>query len=136
MISLFDHLARPLLRVLDPEGAHGLTIRALRYASARPAAPDDPQLAIKLFGLTFPNPIGLAAGFDKNAEVPHALLRLGFGFVEVGTITPQPTAQRQSKRRSGAKACPPPGTGPFVVSDVVTPAVCRSDGSDASHSTR
>ncbi len=90
MIALFDHLARPLLRVLDPEDAHGLTIRALRYTPLRQAPPDDPQLAVKLFGVTFPNPVGLAAGFDKNAEVPHALLRLGFGFVEVGTITPQP----------------------------------------------
>jgi len=87
---LFDHLARPLLRVLDPEDAHTLTLRALRYAPLRQAPPDNPLLAVKLFGLTFPNPVGLAAGFDKNAEVPHTLLRLGFGFVEVGTITPQP----------------------------------------------
>ena len=51
-----------------------------------------PELAVRAFGLNFPNPIGLAAGFDKNAEVPDALLRLGFGFVEVGTVTPQPQA--------------------------------------------
>jgi dihydroorotate dehydrogenase len=55
-----------------------------------PVARDDPRLAVRAFGLNFPNPVGMAAGFDKNAEVPDALLRLGFGFVEVGTITPRP----------------------------------------------
>ena len=90
MIGLFDHIARPLLRVLDPEDAHALTMRALKYAPLRHAHADDPLLATRVFGLTFPNPIGLAAGFDKHADAPHALLRLGFGFVEVGTITPRP----------------------------------------------
>ncbi len=90
MIGLFDRLARPLLMSLDPEGAHGLTIRALRYAPLPRAPEDDPRLAVRAFGLDFRNPIGLAAGFDKHAEVPDALLRLGFGFVEVGTVTPQP----------------------------------------------
>ncbi|MGZ5940396.1 MAG: quinone-dependent dihydroorotate dehydrogenase [Rhizomicrobium sp.] len=90
MISLFDHIARPLLRVLDPEDAHGLTMRALKYAPLRHPQKDDPLLATRAFGLTFPNPVGLAAGFDKHAEAPIALLRLGFGFVEVGTITPRP----------------------------------------------
>jgi dihydroorotate dehydrogenase len=52
--------------------------------------PDDHKLAVRAFGLNFPNPIGMAAGFDKNAEVPDALLRLGFGFVEIGTVTPNP----------------------------------------------
>ena len=52
--------------------------------------PDDPKLAVRAFGLNFPNPIGMAAGFDKSAEVPDALLRLGFGFVEIGTVTPKP----------------------------------------------
>jgi dihydroorotate dehydrogenase len=52
--------------------------------------PDDPKLAVRAFGLNFPNPIGMAAGFDKSAEVPDALLRLGFGFVEIGSVTPQP----------------------------------------------
>jgi len=55
-------------------------------------AADDPRLAMRAFGLNFPSPVGMAAGFDKNAEVPDALLRLGFGFVEVGTITPRPQA--------------------------------------------
>ena len=54
--------------------------------------PDDPKLAVRAFGLNFPNPIGMAAGFDKSAEVPDALLRLGFGFVEIGTVTPKPQA--------------------------------------------
>ncbi|MFN8719571.1 MAG: quinone-dependent dihydroorotate dehydrogenase [Rhodospirillales bacterium] len=85
--------ARPLLLRLDPETAHRLTIRALR-AGLVPAArgPDDPVLATRVFGRDFPNPIGLAAGFDKDAEVPDAMLRLGFGFVEVGTVTPLPQA--------------------------------------------
>ena len=55
-----------------------------------PRAPDDPRLAVRAFGLNFPNPVGMAAGFDKHGEVPDALLRLGFGFVEVGTVTPLP----------------------------------------------
>jgi dihydroorotate dehydrogenase len=62
----------------------------LKFAPLPPATRDDPRLAMRVFGFNFPNPIGLAAGFDKNAEVPDALLRLGFGFVEIGTITPLP----------------------------------------------
>jgi dihydroorotate dehydrogenase len=90
VIGLFDRLARPLLRALDPEEAHGLTIRALKFAPLPRPPVDDPRLAVKAFGLTFPNPVGIAAGFDKHAEVPDALLRLGFGFAEAGTITPRP----------------------------------------------
>ena len=92
MIGLFDRLSRPLLRALDPEDAHGLAIKALRYMPVSRAAADTPELAVRAFGLNFPNPVGLAAGFDKNAQVPDALLRLGFGFVEVGTVTPRPQA--------------------------------------------
>jgi dihydroorotate dehydrogenase len=92
MIGLFDRLSRPLLRALDPEDAHGLAIRMLKLAPLPQAARDDERLAIRVFGLNFKNPIGIAAGFDKNAEVPDALLRLGFGFVEVGTVTPLPQA--------------------------------------------
>src|SRR5579862_7172360 len=62
----------------------------LKFAPLPPAPRDDKRLALRVFGLNFPNPIGIAAGFDKNAEVPDALLRVGFGFVEVGTITPKP----------------------------------------------
>ncbi len=92
MIGLFDRLARPFLQTLDPETAHRIAVRALRFAPLRRGAPDDKRLATRVFGLNFPNPIGIAPGFDKNAEVPDALLRLGFGFVEVGTITPKPQA--------------------------------------------
>ena len=92
MIGLFDRLARPFLHVLEPEDAHGLAIRMLKFAPLPRAAADDKRLAVRAFGLNFPNPVGIAAGFDKNAEVPDALLRLGFGFVEVGTITPKPQA--------------------------------------------
>ena len=92
MIGFFDRLSRPLMRALDPEDAHALAIKALRYMPlARPAA-DARELNVRAFGLNFPNPVGIAAGFDKNAQIPDALLRLGFGFVEVGTITPLPQA--------------------------------------------
>jgi dihydroorotate dehydrogenase len=90
MIGAFQHLARPLLGALDAEDAHRLTLGMLKFAPLPRAGNDDPRLAVRAFGLNFPNPVGMAAGFDKNAEVPDALLRLGFGFVEVGTITPQP----------------------------------------------
>jgi dihydroorotate dehydrogenase len=90
VIGLFDRLSRPFLRALDPEDAHGLAIRMLKVAPLPPAAADDERLAVRAFGLNFKNPIGIAAGFDKNAEVPDALLRLGFGFVETGTVTPLP----------------------------------------------
>jgi dihydroorotate dehydrogenase len=93
VFGLIDRLSRPLMRALDPEDAHALAIKALRFlpARGRPGA-EPPELAVRAFGLNFPNPVGLAAGFDKNAEVPDALLRLGFGFVEVGTVTPRPQA--------------------------------------------
>jgi dihydroorotate dehydrogenase len=83
------HLAAPALFALDPETAHRLTIAALRIAPARAPAAAGP-LATRVAGIAFPNPVGLAAGFDKNAEVPDAVLGLGFGFVEVGSITPRP----------------------------------------------
>lgn len=90
MIGFFGRLARPLLHALDPEDAHAITVAALKFAPLPRAARDDRRLAVRALGLNFPNPVGVAAGFDKNAEVPDALLRLGFGFVEVGTITPLP----------------------------------------------
>jgi len=90
LIGLLDRLARPFLHALDPEDAHGMAIRMLRFAPLPPAPRDDRRLACRVFGLNFRNPVGIAAGFDKNAEVPDALLRVGFGFVEVGTITPKP----------------------------------------------
>src|SRR2546421_2335855 len=90
MIGLFDMLARPLLGLIDAESAHALAIKALQFAPRPPPAADDARLAVRAFGLNFPNPVGMAAGFDKHAEVPDALLKLGFGFVEVGTVTPLP----------------------------------------------
>jgi dihydroorotate dehydrogenase len=87
-------LIRPLLRALPAEAAHRLTLAGLRYGLGGlvtgQAEPDPPILAQTLWGRTFPNPIGIAAGFDKEAQVPDALLRLGFGFVETGTVTPRP----------------------------------------------
>ena len=77
-----------LLRALDPETAHGLAIRALQLAPLPPAQPDDPILATTVAGLVLPNPVGLAAGLDKNGEALHGLSRLGFGFVECGSVTP------------------------------------------------
>jgi dihydroorotate dehydrogenase len=90
MNFIVDRLARSFLYALDPENAHRVAIRLLQVAPLPPARPDDPRLASRVFGLNFPNPIGIAAGFDKHAEVPDALLRAGFGFVEVGTVTPLP----------------------------------------------
>ena len=81
----------PLLRWMDPERAHLLALRALRSGLAgRDRRADDPALAVDAMGLHFSNPIGLAAGFDKNALAAAALMRLGFGFVETGTVTPRP----------------------------------------------
>jgi dihydroorotate dehydrogenase len=81
----------PLLRRLDPETAHGLGLTVLRWGLAGSAPPDDdPVLAVKALGIAFRNPVGLAAGFDKDGVAVRALFRLGFGCVEVGTLTPRP----------------------------------------------
>jgi dihydroorotate dehydrogenase len=90
-MSLFSKLVRPALFCLDAETAHGISIRALKggLVATRSVRPD-PRLAVEVAGLSLPSPLGMAAGYDKNAEVPDALLRLGFGFVEVGTVTPLP----------------------------------------------
>jgi dihydroorotate dehydrogenase len=86
---IHDGLAQAL-RLLDPEDAHGLSLKGLKAGlGPRPPAPD-PILATSLRGLALPNCIGLAAGFDKNAEVPDAMLAAGFGFAECGTVTPLP----------------------------------------------
>lgn len=92
LASIAFPLARPLLHALDAETAHGLTIRALKALPQGYAGAADPRLRVEAFGLSFPNPLGLAAGFDKNAEVPDQMLALGFGFTEIGTITPLPQA--------------------------------------------
>jgi dihydroorotate dehydrogenase len=90
VIRAFDAFSLPLLRWFDPEDAHRMAIQGLRLLPPIRPRPDDPKLAVRAFGLNFPNPIGMAAGFDKSAEAPDALLRLGFGFVEIGTVTPKP----------------------------------------------
>ncbi|MGD0633488.1 MAG: quinone-dependent dihydroorotate dehydrogenase [Beijerinckiaceae bacterium] len=91
-------LARPLLHRLDPERAHDLTLQALKYAPLPAPAPDDPSLKVEAFGLTFANPIGLAAGFDKNGAIAHKAHLLGFGFAEIGTLTPRPQAGNPKPR--------------------------------------
>src|SRR5579862_5956315 len=84
-------LADLLLSRLDAEAAHGLALRTLRAGLIPRSVRQDPLcLAVDIWGRKLPNPIGLAAGFDKNAEVPNDLLALGFGFVEIGSVTPRP----------------------------------------------
>src|SRR5262249_33313834 len=90
MVGVVDRVGRPVLFSLDAEEAHRLAIRMVQIAPLPPAGPDDSRLAARVFGLNFVNPIGIAAGFDKHGEIPDALLRAGFGFVEVGTVTPLP----------------------------------------------
>ena len=90
MIGGLAGLALPFLHALEPERAHEVTLRALETGLYPRAEPDDPRLALEICGLTIPNPVGIAAGFDKNARVPDAILQSGFGFAEAGTVTPRP----------------------------------------------
>ncbi|GGA78859.1 dihydroorotate dehydrogenase (quinone) [Brucella endophytica] len=90
MSGLFETFGRRALFALDPEQAHGLSIAALKSGLMSCGTGNDPALAVSVAGLTFPNPLGMAAGYDKNAEIPDELLKLGFGFAEVGTLTPKP----------------------------------------------
>src|SRR4051812_10667147 len=83
-------LARPLLHSLDAERAHHLTLKALTAMPLGAAPHFDPVLRTQCWGLSFPNPLGLGAGFDKNAEIPDAMIRLVFGFVEGGSVPPRP----------------------------------------------
>ena len=85
-------LLRPVLFRLPAETAHTLTIAALRLGGLEERDAPEARLCQRVAGITFPNPVGMAAGFDKNGQVPGALIGLGFGFVEVGTITPRPQA--------------------------------------------
>ncbi|CAN7156471.1 quinone-dependent dihydroorotate dehydrogenase [Agrobacterium tumefaciens] len=90
MSGLFSSIGRKGLFLVDPEKAHGLSIAALKSGFLPTCmVPHDPRLQQTVAGLVFPNPLGLAAGYDKNAEVPGPLLRLGFGFTEIGTVTPK-----------------------------------------------
>ncbi len=93
MIRGLTSLAQPFLTAMDAERAHGLAILALKTGLVpRPRGADDPRLAVRLWDIDFPNPVGMAPGFDKNGEVPDALVSAGFGFAEIGTVTPRPQA--------------------------------------------
>jgi dihydroorotate dehydrogenase len=99
MLSLAFSFARPVLFGFPPERAHELTLRALEAGLyPRCAAAADPRLAVSAMGLAFSNPIGIAAGYDKDARVPDAVLGLGCGFAEVGTVTPEPQAGNPQPR--------------------------------------
>jgi dihydroorotate dehydrogenase len=89
MLAAVYDLARPLLFSLDPERAHELTLRALEAGIyPRQPAAGDARLSVDVWGFSLPNPLGMAAGFDKDARAPDSLLGMGFGHVEVGTVTP------------------------------------------------
>ena len=90
MFGALYPLLQPLVRRVDPEAAHDMAIAALEKLPLPACGPDDPRLRSTAFGLDFANPVGIAAGFDKNARAPDALMRLGFGFVEVGGVTKRP----------------------------------------------
>lgn len=91
MNDFLSSLGRRGLFMFDPETAHGLSIKALKSGLVPSCQPSpDARLTQTVAGITFANPLGMAAGYDKNAEVPNALLKLGFGFTEVGTLTPKP----------------------------------------------
>ncbi len=99
MVFDFYPLLRPALHAFDAERAHGLTIKALEAGLfPRPCGKDDAILRTRVFGLDFTNPIGMAAGFDKDARVTGPLLALGFGFTEAGTVTPLPQAGNPKPR--------------------------------------
>ena len=97
-------LLRPLAFALDAETAHGLAIAALKLAHRNPPRHFPPPLRSTVAGLDFPSPVGLAAGFDKDGEVADAMLGAGFGFVEIGTVTPRP--QTGNPRSIGCDASP------------------------------
>jgi len=98
-MSLAD-LMMPLVRLVDPEQAHRLAIHALKLdlVPRGPLPGSNPALRTEVFGIDFPNPIGLAAGFDKSAEAWRPLLNLGCGFIEIGTLTPRPQAGNPKPR--------------------------------------
>lgn len=98
MLSSLANLARPFLLALDPEAAHELTLRALELGAYPRCGAPDRALEISIWGLTFPNPVGVAAGFDKDARVADAVLGLGCGFAEIGTTTPLPQAGNPAPR--------------------------------------
>lgn len=99
ILGVLERLGRSALFCLDPETAHGLSIQALKAGLPVAKSPRyDKRLRTTVAGVTFDNPLGMAAGYDKNAEAPDALLTLGFGFAEVGTVTPLPQAGNPKPR--------------------------------------
>ncbi|AHA27446.1 Dihydroorotate dehydrogenase [Candidatus Liberibacter americanus str. Sao Paulo] len=91
MLNIVKNITWRSLLLLDPEAAHRLSILALKSGLLSSlSVKNDPNLSVKVAGISFPNPLGMAAGYDKNAEVPLELLKIGFGFVEIGTVTPNP----------------------------------------------
>ncbi len=99
MLNALLGLARPALLALEPERAHELTLTSLeRGIYPRPSSADPLELSTRVMGLDFPNPIGVAPGFDKDARVPDQILRMGFGFAEIGTVTPLPQAGNPKPR--------------------------------------
>lgn len=124
MIDLFKGFGRQALFLFDPEKAHGLSIGALKSGLV-PAcrSKGDPRLRQTVAGLEFPNPLGMAAGYDKNAEVPEALLRLGFGFTEVGTVTPSPRPAIRGRVSSGLSRMRPSSTASVSTMKAMTPPI-------------
>src|SRR5690606_25087235 len=98
MIGMAWPLMRAALHAMDAERAHDLTLAALETVPMPDPPADDPRLAVEAFGLRFANPVGLAAGFDKDARVADQMLKLGFGYVETGSITPRPQAGNPKPR--------------------------------------
>jgi dihydroorotate dehydrogenase len=90
MLAAVFELARPFLFALDPEQAHELTLRSLEAGIYPRTGSDDARLGVSVWRLNMPNPLGIAAGFDKDARVPDAILNMGFGHAEIGTVTPKP----------------------------------------------
>src|SRR5690625_547518 len=103
---MYKKIIRPLLFQFDPEKIHGYTFRMMRTMRSlgllKPffgnKVNEDKRLAREVFGLSFPNPVGLAAGFDKNAEAYQEFSQLGFGFIEIGTVTPKAQVGNPKKR--------------------------------------
>ena len=91
MITRLASLARPMLLLMEPERAHEMTLRSLESGLfGGSAKPDDARLSVDIWQRQVPNPIGIAAGFDKNGRVPDVLIKVGFGCSEIGTVTPLP----------------------------------------------
>ena len=103
---MYQRLLRPIFFLFDPEKIHHVSFRLIRWVHAIGLGPvirryyhlNHPGLKREVFGLTFPNPVGLAAGFDKDALAYRELANFGFGFIEIGTVTPKPQEGNPKKR--------------------------------------